>query len=72
MPRPQRISISAAVKLLGMSRGRIAKDAEALQFTRGPKGAKLYDGAALMRAIFVGYDEEDAMIFELGQAMDDL
>ena len=73
MAKAQRISISAAAKLLGMSRATIAKNVESLHFVRGPKGAKLYDGDSLMRAIYLGgCDEESSMIFELSDAMDDL
>ena len=69
MSNAQRISISAAARLLGKNRETIRRKVDGLPSIKGDKGARLFDADDLMYAIYCGSDES-MMISELSEAMD--
>lgn len=75
MSKPQRISISAAARLLGKSRMTIADRVCGLPFIIGEKGARLYDADSLMSAVYIGRDNDETIweetdAIDLAEAMD--
>ena len=60
--KAQLISISEAARLIGKTRGTVAKAAQGLIAKPGPKGSQLYSASSLMMSIYGG--NERAQLFE--------
>ena len=60
--KAQLISISEAARLVGKTRGTIARAARGLTTKAGPKGSKLYDANVLLMGIYRG--NEAALLFD--------